>query len=121
VQSIDITAIVRNDYSGNCELFAVPRPYDFISWVVGVSEEQALQIQLQIELGGYVKALLAPGSIGRSRQAMIGRGRGFGNSSVYPRRRFLGRTDFSSHADRAVDFDTLPFRESMHGVNDDES
>ena len=48
-------------YKGTCKLFAVPGPYDFISQVTDVSEAQAIQIQLQIERGGYVKALLLPG------------------------------------------------------------
>jgi hypothetical protein len=118
---MDITAIVRNDYSGNCELFAVPGPYDFISWVVGVSEEQMLQIQLQIEIGGYVKALLAPGthwpvSTGndRTRQRVWQQ---LSLSKAAP----LGPNRFLKPRRQTVDFATLLFRESMHGVNDDES
>ncbi len=57
-----ITDLIRGyNPPGTCKLFAVPGPYDFISEVREVSEAQAIQIQLQIERGGYVKALLLPG------------------------------------------------------------
>jgi uncharacterized protein with GYD domain len=56
-----ITDLIRVDYSATCELFKVPGPYDFISKVTGVSEAQAIQIQLEIESGGNVKAFLLPG------------------------------------------------------------
>jgi uncharacterized protein with GYD domain len=55
-----ITTLIRG-YGGTCELWAVPGPYDFISRVKDVSGTEAIQIQLQIESGGNVKALLLPG------------------------------------------------------------
>jgi uncharacterized protein with GYD domain len=56
-----ITDLIRNTYGGTCELWAVPGPYDFISRVKVKSGDEAIQVQLQIESGGNVKALLLPG------------------------------------------------------------
>jgi hypothetical protein len=45
---------------GTCTLYSVPGPYDYISEVVGITADGALQVQREIEAAGFAKALLLP-------------------------------------------------------------
>jgi hypothetical protein len=45
---------------GTCTLYSVPGPYDYISEVIGLTGDGAIQVQQEIEAAGFAKALLLP-------------------------------------------------------------
>jgi hypothetical protein len=69
----DYDSTIHNDHGrvsrfvrslkGQCVLYTVPGPYDWISMVTNVSGSDAIKIQQYIEETHYAKAILLPGKI----------------------------------------------------------
>lgn len=47
--------------NGNCTLYTVPGPYDYVSLVTDITGDNAIDVQRKIEEAGFAKAVLLPG------------------------------------------------------------